>query len=663
MSSEKPDRRGRHAAVTATGLAGIGVAAWLALADAPPPGPVEQASSRSTPVPSPLRFDPTTRPAWHGQRTLGGTYQMHMGLVADVHAPGQPAHAQMTLDSDLTLHAPNSADAKEGWLVGRLTRVKFGGDATLRDQFGAKVAGDVRAFEQPFAIRFDTQGEVAEKRFAPELPQAARNLVSSLAAGLQVSRGKSDPLREWTRNETGTTGLHRATYREPEHGRLIKSWQRAADGGSGVTGKGDLTVTYQGALLAQAAYRYLLVADLTLTPQVTQRYEYRTEATLLRTNDTPAGWVDAVVIADLRTDSQLQPPVRRAPTPPTGQPVQATLETSAKASAKLDWQGRRAAMRELAANLRADPKTLQEVATRLRQPGLEGDALRTLLEALATAETPEALAELTLLLADAKAPYYARHSAVTLVSTIGEPPAALLDQTRKLSLDPNSDVYLVATLALAAQARLQQDRDPALAETLRAELLIRAAAVLGPAAKAAGIGIGTGTKDASASTEMTHSASVWLKALANMGGDDIWPWVAPFLVSQEHRLRRDAVLALATLTLPAARIALAKSMQKDPDAHIRAEAASVALSHPQWALEEPVLRALREDPSPHVRTAAGYTVAVWAVTYPGLVAELQQAIAAELHPEAKKMLTGLLPEDVTAKITKSAAATKTGDKP
>ncbi len=616
-------------------------------------GATDDAGSEGAEAPG--RAEGATRLDRHALAALDGTYRVRIAQQVDAQGSQGIPEGEVVLEGAVVLRRHGDRPSREGWLVGQLQGVKVTGQPTLVRAFGA-----TEAMQRPFAVRFDATGRAVERRFSPGTPLGVRNAVNAVVVAVQTVDREApdkpgpdatkapsvDDTDAWEVVEPDPAGTHRATYVAGEDGSLTKTWSLASgDERASLSGKGRMTAAYANGWLSRATIHYLAQLDATLVASMQQRYALTVDATLTRTAAAPPTAVD---LTSLRTDAQLAPARRHTKPKPADVAIETLLAQSAAAQAKLDWQKRKAAMAQIAAQLSADPNRLTEVEARLWSPGLDGDGLRTLLEALVTAESAPAMAVLTKLIADKGAPRVARHSALSLLTSVYKPSAALLAAGRKVSLDSEDPLAPIATMALGGQVRVQGRRDPRLGAELRAAMMKRARPVLEAAAEAKGVGVGDGAPNGTGKTALTYQCEVWLRALQNMGGDGIWPLVEPFLVSQDALLRRVAIEATAEVNLPAARVALAKALQKDPDPHNRAKAASVAGKQPQWVFEKPVVRALREDTSPHVRIAAAQTVAVWTVTYPGLTKVLKQAVAAEKHADAKTIIAGLIHQRLAA---------------
>ncbi len=622
---------------------------WRAAPDHAPPKGLRsepQTEGGGTATRAPAAAPPEARADRHSLVALNGMYDVKIVQRMDAMGSRDVPQGELVVAGALALARHRETQGRAGWLVGRFKDVRVTGDEAIRRPFSG---GREDLFEGPFAVRFDATGRVVERRFSPGTRPGVRNTINAVVLAAQVADRDADADGNadgsWEAIEPNPNGTHRAKYVERADGGLRKTWSLSARGAhAAISGGGVLEAAYTAGLLSAATIRWDTKVEATLTPAVPQRYSVQVVADLKWTGPAPIGGAE-VELPTLQNDERLQPKPKRPLPKPSGQSISSLLDASRASQAKLDWQGRKAAMLQIAADIKSDPAKLAEVAAQLRVEGLDGDPLRTLIEALVAAKSPAAMQELEKLMGDKKVPRIARHSAVTMLTSVQDPSPALLQAARTVSLDPEDGLAPIAIVALGGQVRVQETRNPALSAQLRAELTARAAKVLGPAGKTTGQG--SGSASPSASTDWVERCKTWVRALRNMSGDGIWPHVKPFLLSQDAGLRRAAIEATAEVSLPEARIALAKAMQKDPEQHNRAKAASVALLQPQWIFEKPVLRALREDPSPDVRVAAAHTVAVWSTSYPGLTKEITQAVEREKNIDAKNILIGLIHQQLS----------------
>lgn len=640
MDQQQRLGRGGRAAVAAAVVAAAAAAAY-ALWPVPPVdrdrAEADAEARRTLARAEAARLSPGER--WHSSRVLGGSYAFDLDLqMSSTLATGR-SDRQTTLRATLELAAASSSEAEGTWIVGRMRDLKADGDPQLASQLGLTGKGEAE-LSAPFAVRVDASGAVVERRFDPRLAVGQRNLVATLAAGVQVVATPQAKGGAWRAAEPGASDTQHASYQQLADGGLRKTWSRqrsdtpgdpAAAAVQDVVADGEVKLTMRDGILAAAAYEHRLVADLTLHPSVPQRHEVRTAFNLVRRGDAPKELAQ-VRPPSLASEAQLATKPSRPSAKSDTRSVAQLLEASDQAQASGDWLGRSTAAQDLGAKLHSDAAALAQIKGELWQPGLDGDGLRTRLEALALAGTPESLGTLRMLISDLAAPYLARHGAASLATTLSQCDAALAAALMARADDEADAIRSPAALAVGAQARIQLERNPTLAGQLQQYVLQRAAAAL--------------ARDNDPSKPGPNNPALWLEVLGNMGGAAAWPLVEPALAHQRDDMRLNAIEALRAIQLPAARVALAKALQLDPKGRNRRRAAEIALYHPQQAMEEPVVRALREDPDEIVLIGAAHTAAVWGVQSPGLYLEIAEAAKRARKPEVKQILAGLQPEEI-----------------
>jgi hypothetical protein len=578
-------------AILATG--GAAALAVLLLPSAPPEAPMEPSSRTiATLAPATPETPLATRPRWHPVRSWRGRYALTLDAeltrTADLGGDGQ-----VRLSCAIAT-APSEDGA---WLTGRVTRLEVDATPALRPHFTP--AADAGALD--FALRLDADGAMVEDRYAQGMPTGLRNAIASLIEGLAPD---GDPAGREAR----------------------RSWRKPGGGGA-PAGEGSATLVRDDLGLVRADYTYALEADVTLSP--THPMRQRVVTTMRLTRDLTAGDLTtpladtpidpATLVAERQRAAQHQPPRQVA----SGRTVLAILADSEAAHLARDQTRASALGDELVATLEQRAEGLPDLVAALREAGLDGHRLRALSTALVAARTPTARGALATLLGDASVPYLARHGLVSALTFAPELAPEVLAAALAVLDAPDDPVRVAAAHALAGQAQLLEKRRAPVAADLRADLLARATVSLG--------------------TPGHPDRGLWLSAVGNLGGVELWPLVAPFVVSQDERERLYAIEALRFVPLPAARLALAKAMRLDPAHANRRRAAEMALYHPQTAMQESVLRALREDPDPSVRLGAAHVVAVWGVTSPALNDAVARAAETERHPDVRRALAELRP--------------------
>ena len=590
----------------------------------------------------PAQVDASTGhlPQRHLQRTATGTYAMVLDVALDVVAGAKAERQELAFTAELQFAVP-ATPVGRGWIAGRIRNLRADGDPKLARQFGATDDGVARR-GFIFGLRTDPSGAIVDHRFEPGTPAPLRNAIQTLATGMQVVAAKSGPARTWSGVEQTHGAALAMAYDTDDAGRVHKRWRRGTPDSApdGPEGEGHSTLAFDAHGLVAAHYAYRLAVDLTLHSALVQKHAIAATLGLQRTAQsgfTPGepAWAAAAQVQTLPTDAQLQPVPQQAATAPTPRTAAAVVAASEAAHAKRDWQARQAASGELKANLDSQPGMLAEVLAQLRLPGRDGNALRTLVDGLAYADNSLCRKAYVAAMTDATVPYLARHALVSAASFVAKPDAALLTALRKLAETNGHELQAAALLAWAAQGNLQRDRNPVLGSAIAEAILARATPWLQPETDVNGAQHKAAAKD---------ETDIWIEALGNLGGEEVWPLVEKWLVAKNERQRLHAIESLRFVPVPEARLALALAMQKDPRPRNRRRATEIAQYHPQAAMEEPVLRALRDDPAAAVRIGAAGTIAVWSVTSTGLLDELKEAEKRELVPHVKKVLAQLQPE-------------------
>jgi len=604
---------------------------------------------------------------------LGGRYAVRFAVDLDVQSgdlDGLEGKRHMTLEGELELGA-----SPEGgpWLMGRFQDLLVGGDAALmaRTGFegssqdtGARLAG-------AFALRFDARGAVVERRFDPALPTGARNVVGMFAAAMQVVRPTgevADPdATQWTVEEDGLDGPVEARY-EVTSGSVVKVWRREVGASrrtpeepAHIVSEGRATSIRNGdGALTKASFELSMTGDMSLIEAAPLKLTSATSGELERLEGASMVWASGLDPLKLDTEETIE---ARAETARAERLPKAPDESAAElvAAAEAAWQAgdhtrRRHAMKQLAAAIKVVPAALPVVTERLRTPGVEGNELRTLVEALSLANTPEAFDTMSDLMEDPATPSLARHSVTVAAGLVDSPPAALIDALLRLSRGPMDEVGAAALLGLGIQGNAQ--RAGAESARVREDLLGRAQGALsagGPNTDAQTVAASGGIAAPTAVPTTAGLAadieppriSVWLDALGNLGGDDVWPLIAPYMTHPEEWIRDSAVGALYFVTLAEARQALAERLANDPSEHVRRTALRTAANHPQRIFEVAIIRALQEDPAPRVRLEAATALAAWGLDTPALYEVIAVAAEREPDPDVRGVMGELQPVDLT----------------
>ncbi len=579
--------------------------------------------------------------------SMAGRYTLRAEVSFEVLAGavgGLPNKTRMVATGELVLGPAPSAT---GWLAGRLDGVTITGDEALASRAGLHVDAPNPGIDAPFLVAVDDQGAVAERRFDPRTPAGARNIVGSLLSAVQVVRPSAGVSARWSVDEPGLDGPVRADYEDLGGGRLSKSWRQALGSGgaspaddspppaASTVGRAEISRDARGRL-QEVAYTLHLRGDLALSDDVPLELSTQATATLSRQHDADMAWATGLVPGALVGDVDLDEAAdtggeQRVPQPSGRHPL-AIIEASEAAHLAGDHAARREAMRDLAATLRADAGAIGAITGRLGTAGVDGNELRTLVEALAVARTPQTLEAMATMLEDSETPATARHSLAVGAALMDSPPAGLIDVLIALSRGPLDDVGTAALLGLGLQSNARWTGPQS--ARVRADLLARAEGALIAADDGDGASSQpppSGVPTPAAPTLPGHVAK-WLDALGNAGGEEVWPLIEPYLEHGNEWVRRAAAGALTYVPGPAPRMALANVIAGDPSPWVRRRAVRTAGNLPQFAFEDALIRALRDDDDSGVRLECARVLSVWGVESPGLFPII--AAAAEREPEA-----------------------------
>ncbi|MEY3012295.1 MAG: hypothetical protein RIT45_1030 [Pseudomonadota bacterium] len=344
------------------------------------------------------------------------------------------------------------------------------------------------------------------------------------------------------------------------------------------------------------------------------------------------------------------------------------LVIEASAAARDQGQKRRALRAQLSTLIAADPRNAREAAELLRQGGPDVDR-RTLIEALAGADSTAAKLEMAGIMDDAMLDGELRADVATGTTFMPRPGETLI-----ASLQHNADVAGESRLgtsalwALAAQAELQTRHDAALAARLSADVLARTQKVLGPdtvhlekigeASPPGPVVFADGVDpdslpDGPAPVDpLAHrpgkmatfgQAMAFLDALGNLGGEQVFKLIRPRTRHPDHQIRMTATMALRSVPTVAARMLIMDLMARDPDGWVRRSAVMAAAYHPAAIMIDPAHRALKEDVHANVRLAAAYNLAFWAYESPTLIEAVREAAQREPKPFVARAMRDLEP--------------------
>lgn len=610
------------------------------------------------------------RPVFHAQVAASGRYSVETRVALTDETGPLVSSQDVTLRATLDVRLPEDPEARAaGWVVGHLRGVSAEGDADLRKRLGmtANVTDGAGADPTRFAFRVDSRGEVVERRFAKNARTGERNLVAAVTAAVQVVQPAETVAQahdRWRTTEEGASTTQHAIYEDLGDGHVRKSWGRTqaqaesqtdTDGDDakrdsamdeGAVSRGQARLHFDHGRLIRAVIAQRVVVDLAMHELARQRQEVRANTTVVLKGPAPTVPGESTSVGGMPKEAAFEQVGRRAKRAATGRGVADVLGASGRAHKARNWHARRNAAGELAANLAADPKVVDDVRAVLWGGKAKADALRTAVEGLGTAGNPASTALLTELIRDKRAPTNARWHGIALMVTLHGIDSTVVDALIAVSQDERDPVYKTASAALAAVVHRARKKAPMAEQRAYNYLLARAESCFA---------LDHGDIRPTGATEsISQNPTLWVMALGNLGGAEIYPLIAPYLVDKRRWLRRHAIEALRFVPTNEARLAMIKAMQRDPSPYNRRLAAEKALYHPQYLMEEHVLRALREDRHPEVQLGAAWATAVWGVTTPGLYVEIRHAAERAVNEQLKKTLLQLAQPLVYTKEVKTA---------
>ncbi len=629
-----------------------------------------------------------------GTQVLAGRYAVDYTMSLTAPSATGPHTGEMALQGTLEIAA-----AKErGWFVGRVVAPKVTADATLVPLMGTRADAPGAGFELPFAARLDDDGAIVELRHAKAAPMGARNLIKGLLHASQIVRTEDDVAHaEWTVVEPGADEDIEASYSLREN-QLTKTWHSKQLGGerkAAMTAIGKVDMSLAAHTVRDVTWSLHVHANLGMG-MGDANYDGEVRAELRWLGQSQGDWARGVDVLGLEVGlGKLRV---RAPRPviavAPGATADGLIAAASAAAAKRDNNARRKAMQQLATLVKREPALAKTLAARLRAP-LPGDDRRTLVEALASSDTVAGREELAGIMDDDVVEGELRADVATVTTFMPRPGDKLLASLRRQSEQAGlSRLGSAALFALAGQARLQADRDPARTAQMNAELLKRAQAKLtlsptaivhAPPVAPAGQGMapepqgaaGPGSQQAGETwqkgddldtlkgddgtvtpgptgtggalptaipTNATFAEQLaWLEAVGTIGGPEVLKLVKPWLKHPNHQVRMTATFALRFAHTGAARIELVNQMALDKDGWVRRAAVMATRYHAMAPFLQPVQRALKEDVHPNVRLAAAYNLAMWAHEAPTLMSYVREAANREPKPLVARAMRDLEP--------------------
>ncbi len=587
----------------------------------------------NSPVPKPHTAAETPVRSLHAREVLVGTFALQVQATLPTSKAGPDGALTVRALVDLDFDPARPVDrAGDSGLLGRVREVEVTGAPVLERAFWGD-AHRIATAPLPFALEVEATGRVLATRFHRDMAPGLRNTLTTALFGVTVSGEPAEAHAAWTSLESdGSGGNRHVSFAREPGGALTKRWESgtAQSTPGGPVGQGTSTLAFDAHGLFRADYQYRLEVNLGLGPVAGVTHGVEGSVTFTRAPSPAEAWAAGVRLADLVPD--VAPPATPPSTTPA--PLSTTLEGYLKlaheAHVALQFNQRVTVVRSFGAWLAGEDGRVTALVARLMANTVDEDGLRTLVEGLIAADTPASREAHAAAVANPATPYPVRFSLLTAVTLHPSPSPALVAALWTHVDTPGGDFRLPATLALAAQARVQPSRDAALGAAVDSGLMSRATPVLNPP---------PGTP-ASPDDEV----QLWLRALGNRGGKDAWPLIAPHVTAAHADTRMFALEALRFVPMPEARVALAKALLLEPYARNRRAAAETALYHPQQVLQAPLLKALKDDVHGSVRIGAAHTLATWAVTTPALRTELLAAVDRERIPQVKSILAGLAHE-------------------
>ena len=610
----------------------------------------------------------STLPAadWAGRYALE-LRQDYRGRIGDGHVA-----LSASLEAVVEI-AAYEGDGEPGWLAARMVEPavrleaskpsaldpRLGDAESLTAGMGFDPDDPTRGFDRPFLIRLRPDGQVTALRFAPETPAVAQRVLADVAAALQVVRDETaGPASRWTVEEEGPDGPFVATYAwDPAGAELQKTWNaEQPDVPSHVTAAAQTTLRVTDGALQRAHHTYDVHADFSFTSAYalvhTLAFELRVERmgtpsgrelAWTRTMD-PSGLspfeAGAVATAAAADWNAAAGTAKRS--------VDELLSAGGVSRAAGDHGAWLAAAEELSAHVRKDNRVADGLRDRIaRATPFELD-VSTEIKALELAETPYAHARLGSLLGDDRVPEETRRAVATVVAFARAPSDVLIEDLRTASWGAGRDGGNTAALySLATHAYFQRKSGTTSgvehSVELGGELRVRAADALGSGDGGSERLRPAGAPAPSAEPTSEREILMWLDVLGNLGGPEIFEFVAPLLEHDNPKIRREAVDALRFVPTIDARQAIVLAMATDPHEDVRWSAVSSARYQPRAAMEEHVVRVLHQDRAKAVRHKAALAIATWGLDAPALYQHLLDARDREPDPFLRQAYLDLQP--------------------
>jgi Lipoprotein amino terminal region len=498
------------------------------------------------------------------------------------------------------------------------------------------------ALSIPFFITLDKSGMVQKIHFEPGVDVIAQGLLRSVVAMTQVIL-PSAKRASWEANEEDTLGRYVADYRLGPSLRADKRKLRYTDIVLSEDGLEPLVPSFKVELTSQST---LTLAREDLWLESLQGQESVTIApgagetnpgghTLVELRLLGRGSEPSLVDAFARhRNSLVSQPLASIPemTPQDFHDqyrrrlAGRTLSDFAPILHKLpeEQKARREALQKALDGLYAlftvEPTAATEVPGLLRTAS-EPDAVSTMLGALASAATKEALSALSQIMDDPKLTEEVRAGAANEVGGTEAPTEQSIASLWRLIRGTNVNLHQIAILALGSAAMHLHEKDAPAADALVAEICQAALAARGE-----------------------EEQDLWLGALGNTRSPQALPALRPFLVVAAATLRASATQSLRFMPAPDADRLLSDRLLSDLDAQVRRAAVLASSFRPLAPLLPTMKKALEREREASVRTEIVHLLSEEVSPSPGaqnlLMQTSQQDPDASVRDAAAKALAG-----------------------
>ena len=491
------------------------------------------------------------------------------------------------------------------------------------------------ALGKAFVAQVDGEGRLGQARFEADVPPGVQALLLNLMQHAQLVRPAGAQGPTWQVTEQDLNHSYTAEY-TLAGAQVHKHWQE--HGGdelqtlpAGYQATHDVTFALADARVAQVKAHSEGKAELGGGAQTA--LVFATDLQWDRQADVDAAWAKGLhpeTLVAFERERGVKP-LRR----PDPREVDAILTSADAAATAKDWQKRHQLAAELATAMARNDAATDLAAKQLRESTSE-PVRRTVLEAMAQAESPAAQKALVGAAADPKLDAETRRQALVAGAFVQRPQPEYLAQLGALAYSPTDHEFgAMAAMTMAQMVRVAQAQDadggklteggPAqkLAQTFTAQATARLTPQAPPAASA-----GATTSPA----VLLHDGKTrwnWVAALGNAALPGTLPLLLTLLKDQGEFTRSAAAYSLRFFDPAQVVTALTETMAQDDSIYVRAAVLRACAFLGPAATKTLVHKALRYDKSEMVRETAGYVVAAWMQKTPDLKDLLDDAIAHE----------------------------------